>query len=322
MNRPTPTFFMLVPGPWLALSEVTAGLQARGVSLCLDDNAAIKAGEVRVQLLDDNQLGQAFSRGRNGVLDPELVSRIAACKRAALVEVGYVLSDNAIDVARIGRALKELGGLAVRMEASGSASTWDSWIQSLQSDQPSSIYSNTVLLAKGENGVIFTCGMHLFQLPEAQIAMDDGKGAVAWLDALCSYQLDESPALASGHTFRPDLDSERRILERWPDSRHNPNDGRYNPFGTWYLQTPEDSRIKASKLKLTFVPTLTSILFAAERSKSAPLSQSEVEEIVSKGAVIAMEHHDAMALEKSRGYADIEPELAWEQWQIVRNAPA
>jgi hypothetical protein len=31
-----------------------------------------------------------------------------------------------------------------------------------------------------------------------------------------------------------------------------------------------------------------------------------------------MECRDAIALEQSRGYADIEPELAWGQWQIVR----
>ena len=27
---------------------------------------------------------------------------------------------------------------------------------------------------------------------------------------------------------------------------------------------------------------------------------------------------DARKLELSRGYADIEPELAWEQWQVVK----
>jgi hypothetical protein len=31
-----------------------------------------------------------------------------------------------------------------------------------------------------------------------------------------------------------------------------------------------------------------------------------------------MTHADARALERSRGYADIDPELAWEQWTIVR----
>jgi hypothetical protein len=31
-----------------------------------------------------------------------------------------------------------------------------------------------------------------------------------------------------------------------------------------------------------------------------------------------MSYRDADALERSRGYADIDPAIAWEQWQLVR----
>jgi hypothetical protein len=48
------------------------------------------------------------------------------------------------------------------------------------------------------------------------------------------------------------------------------------------------------------------------------LSRPEVEKLVHDSTAIAMQARDALALERSRGYADIEPELAWEQWQIVR----
>ena len=53
------------------------------------------------------------------------------------------------------------------------------------------------------------------------------------------------------------------------------------------------------------------------------LPTAEVEAVVGRGTVIAMTPAHAQALERSRGYADIEPadiepELAWEQWQIVR----
>ena len=36
------------------------------------------------------------------------------------------------------------------------------------------------------------------------------------------------------------------------------------------------------------------------------------------GAVIQMEHEDARAMERGRGHADLDPELAWEQWQVAR----
>lgn len=35
---------------------------------------------------------------------------------------------------------------------------------------------------------------------------------------------------------------------------------------------------------------------------------------------IVMEHRDAQALERSRGYAGIDLERAWEQWQMFRGA--
>jgi hypothetical protein len=33
-----------------------------------------------------------------------------------------------------------------------------------------------------------------------------------------------------------------------------------------------------------------------------------------------MPHADAKKLERSRGYADLEPELAWRQWQVLRES--
>jgi hypothetical protein len=61
------------------------------------------------------------------------------------------------------------------------------------------------------------------------------------------------------------------------------------------------------------------ILTAAERSAGRALTRGEVEKVVAKSTAIAMTVADAQALERSRGYADLEPERAWEQWQIVRS---
>ncbi len=66
------------------------------------------------------------------------------------------------------------------------------------------------------------------------------------------------------------------------------------------------------------MPALIVALHAAESSARRPLTRGEVEELVEKSPAIAMKPHDVVALELSRGYADLEPELAWEQWQIVR----
>jgi hypothetical protein len=318
MDRPVPSLFLLVPGPWRALRELSPALDARAVVATSDESAELKAGEVRITLVEDDHFDEAFSWGRRGPLDSKLLTRIAKCKCAALIEIARALRESTREVARIGRALRDAGGLAIRMEACGGASDWDHWLECLESGAPSRLYELATLVAQGEGGTVFTCGMHVFDLPDAEITLADQDEASAWLDSFCTYQLEEGPVFTSGHTFRPTADAERRVLERWPDGRHDPSDGRHNPFGLWRLQMPASARVKAASLPLTFIPSLVTILTAAERSKARPLTRSEVEQIVSKGAVVAMEPRDAQALERSRGYADLEPELAWEQWQIVR----
>lgn len=317
-ERPGPSFFMLVPGPWSTAAEVVAGLQKLGFDAKPTGSGAPEAGGIAVDLVQDDALAPALTWGRRGRLDPELLGRIGGCTHAALVEYGGVLQDHVSDVAKLGRALRELGGLAIRMEASGAAAEWDAWLQCFESGVPSRVCGVSVMVVRDDNDMMFTCGMHQFQLPDAQVAFPDPRQTLAWLDAFCEYQLDEDPVLLSGHTFRPSADAPERVLERWPDHRHDPSDGRHNPFGIWRLQEPAQARIAAVKLVPTIMPSLVALLMATERSEGRPLAQHEVEKLVSNSTSIAMEPKDVRALERTRGYADIEPELAWEQWQIVR----
>ena len=60
-------------------------------------------------------------------------------------------------------------------------------------------------------------------------------------------------------------------------------------------------------------------LAAAEREQGRPLTQEEVEAHVADGAATMVSAIEAIRLERARGYADIEPSLAWGQWQIARS---
>jgi hypothetical protein len=321
MSDRVPSFFFLVPGPWQSADEVVSALRARGIESTVSKPGAILAGEVRVDLVEDERLGAGPWRGRNGALAPALIARIGELGRAALIEYGARLDQVPRKLAALGRALRDAGGLAVRMEGSGATSTWEPWLERLDSEDPYSTYVAAVLLVRDED-VIFTCGMHQFDLPDAQIAMADAHEATVWLDTFCAYQIAETPALASGHTFRPDAESTARVFERWPDHRHVPDDGRHNPFGVWRFLAEGQKGVEAGALVPTIMPALIPTLLAAESSKRKPLTEAEVEAIVAKCTAVALEPRDVLALERSRGYADIEPELAWEQWQIVRRSSA
>jgi hypothetical protein len=98
------------------------------------------------------------------------------------------------------------------------------------------------------------------------------------------------------------------------------NDGRYNPFGIWRHLHPAEARVKSRQLVPVIMPPLVAFLAAMERESGVPLTPAEVAAIVARSPCIAMKLSDATALARSRGYADLEPELAWEQWQLVRGA--
>lgn len=319
MEARVPSFFMLAPGPWRNSEEVIEALQRGGITASELDDEPIQPGDYRVDLVVDRQLADGFSWGREGPLRADLVARVGQCGAAALIQCGHRLDENPAGTARLGRALRDAGGVAVRMEASGAASAWETWLEHLEAGTATGLYACATLIAEGERGARFTCGMHQFELPDAQIALSDPAEALAWLDAFCVYQLEEQPVLASGHRFQPTSRVAPRTFERWPDDRHDDSDGRHNPFGVWRFLQPGENAIEPCELAMMFVPSLVATLMAAEQKQSRRLTRPEVERIVSGGQVIAMTRADALALERARGYADIEPERAWEQWQIVRS---
>jgi hypothetical protein len=309
---------MLVPGPFRGAGDVVSALGRRGIEARPREGGAPGAGEIRVDVVEDSKLADGFSWGRRGRLPAEIVRRVGDHDRAALIEYGARLDENPKRVAALGRALQDAGGVAVRMEASGAASPWDMWIQQLESGEPHDVYASAVLLVGDRSVSFFTCGMHHFDLPDAEVTMSDAHEASAWLDSFCIYQLAEQPGLASGHTFRPDADAVRRAFDRWPDHRHHPDDGRHNPFGLWRFRQPGAAGPTGGDLVPAIIPSLVSLLLAGERSKGSPLTEREVEHLVAKSTATMLQARDVLALERARGYADIEPELAWEQWQIVR----
>jgi hypothetical protein len=312
----TPTFFILVPGPWTSRDVVVDILRRAGIAAEADELP--KPDSVRVELIADDTLGDAFAAGGAESVDDSVVSRISALGRAALLEIAGNLHEDPKRTAALGKALRNADGLAIRMEGSGAASEWDPWLEDMESSNPCRIYRRATTLVSDGNGTVFTCGMQQFDLPDAEITAEGQDEAVRWLDDLCCFQLIESPVLWTGHTFRPDADSAPRTLERWPDHRHHPNDGRHNPFGVWRLLRGEDAGLESIDPIPTMMPSLLAQLLAAETKKGAPLTRIEVEALVDQSPATAMGPAHALALERSRGYADLEPRRAWTQWQLVR----
>jgi hypothetical protein len=314
MAQRTPSFFLLVPGDFADESALNARLEADGFKACAP--GAVTAGAVAAQIIEDDGLARGFASNRYGKTGLE--ARVAPLRTAIVVEVGWRLDEHRARTAALGRALRAAGGVAVRMEGSGAAWDFDAWLERIESNDWVGLYGlATVIVADSLS--VFTCGMQQFDRPDVQVSADVAD-PLRWLDELCLFVLAEEPFLATGHTFRPDDSVPRRRLERWPDAVHPPRDGRHNPFGLWRLVNDDERALRAADPIPFLMPSLVATLFASERKRGTPLSRPEVLALVDAAPAIEMTPRDADALERSRGYADLEPRRAWEQWSLVREA--
>jgi hypothetical protein len=71
-------------------------------------------------------------------------------------------------------------------------------------------------------------------------------------------------------------------------------------------------------LVITFVPALVDLLQVFEREKGMPLTEEEVLKVRGSAPAIMLPMSDWVALTTERGYADIDPENCWQEWQAVR----
>jgi hypothetical protein len=68
----------------------------------------------------------------------------------------------------------------------------------------------------------------------------------------------------------------------------------------------------------TFAPPLLTALLEAEKAKGAPLTEPEVLAIRDRAPVTLFSEAEAAQAEKERGYADIDADNCWHEWQHVR----
>ena len=72
-------------------------------------------------------------------------------------------------------------------------------------------------------------------------------------------------------------------------------------------------------LVVVFIPPLIDVIRWAEDAKGEPLTEGEVAAIRDEAICITMRQSHAQALESKRGYPDLDPENAWQEWQAIRS---
>lgn len=264
---------------------------------------------------NDGSFAQAFSFG---TIKESRLSEIESALGALVAYCPFDLNSGRNKVLDLVNSLRKQGALAVLVEQSKLGWDIDDWIKLVSSKNHRDLHRAVIVMLTGSNHVQ-SCGMHAFSLPDARITVEgDLAEGQELLTILNIYQIAEDPVLLTGQTFTPVRDAPKRIVERWPDNIYSSQNACHNPFGIWRVGPPGAQGQPQSELAPVFVPALVTVLTALEQKAGVPLTKEEVERTRDEGTCIAMKYRDAQNLERSRGYSDLEPSLAWEQWQVVR----
>lgn len=83
-------------------------------------------------------------------------------------------------------------------------------------------------------------------------------------------------------------------------------------------ETAAQAEDDSDDVEIVFIPSLSALLLRAEQLNKGELTREQVEKIRDEASVVALPRDTVRALEKSRGYKDIDPERAWGQWKVLR----
>jgi uncharacterized protein YegJ (DUF2314 family) len=188
----------------------------------------------------DPRLAEAFRVAGQGRLSPELLASIADHKYTV-----YILSQRqdiaaAKSMLRLAAFLLDAGGLAVKVETTGTAHSADRWRYYARSNGLLPLYDAYVTLV-GSKDFNYTCGMHNLGLPDASLTKQiPAKDAPEYLVAFNQWNLIERPTLTDGTRFATSLSDPVFALSH-QDYGYDPADEYNNPHGRWHLELTGES---------------------------------------------------------------------------------
>jgi hypothetical protein len=227
-----------IPGPWkdrkdfLLRIVTTTGGEFMWAGLILMNSK--EKDHVKAELYEaDPHMRTAFEYAGHGKLPAQTLDEVERHLTTIYLHFPLAVSGQQQRLKRFTGVVKEVGGIAVKIETCGVAHTWETWEEILDSENPFDLYRGFVTLT-GDEDCYYSCGMHHFSLPEVQVprALEIPEAAEL-MNQFNYYQIVEQPELSSGHTFSLTPDSPRYRLNLVEDTRHEPDDLFHNPHGVW-----------------------------------------------------------------------------------------
>lgn len=181
-------------------------------------------------------LEEAFRIAGQGALPDHLIDAVRRHQSITYLQFDGRFREIRPAVIDFTRLIQQMGGIAPKIESTGIAHEWSTWFDRLQSENPFDWYRSLVVLV-GDTESFFSCGMHLFGLPDVEISRQlDSTMAADLMNRFNYWRLMEAPVLNAGETFSLTSESPRFALLMRSDHRHPAGDPFRNPHGVWRLE--------------------------------------------------------------------------------------
>jgi uncharacterized protein YegJ (DUF2314 family) len=238
MNR---ELILCIPGPWsdrngflrqVITSQPTGRFMFAGgvlADIVAKDHVALEfCGK-------DPRMAESFKIAGQGKMPASCLEEISRHSAVLYLHFPLEIVAQRDRLLKFTKLVRELGGMAVKLESSGIAHTWEAWEARLTGSL-FDLYCAAVVLV-GDQDVYYSCGMHHFGLPESAVSRTvDVESAADLMNRFNFWRINDRPTLASGETFSLSADRPAFRLRLEPDSRHPADDLFHNPAGVWRLE--------------------------------------------------------------------------------------
>ncbi|QIF00936.1 DUF4261 domain-containing protein [Roseimicrobium sp. ORNL1] len=233
---------LCIPGPWADRKEFlqrVVAFEPKGrylwAGMVLRDTKTQE--QVPLEFCDaDARMTESFKVAGQGKVPAETLDRIREHRSVVYLHFPLDLPDQLERVLKYSALLRDMGGIAVKVESCGKAHDWEPWFSLLTGSSFQKYTAVITLVADADH--YYSCGMHHFGLPDSEVSralpLTD---AAHLMNVFNHFLLVDEPTLDTGHTFGIDDGAPRYRLTHHQDERHVPegDDLFWNPYGVWRL---------------------------------------------------------------------------------------
>ena len=188
----------------------------------------------------DPLLAGSMRLGSRGRIAGEVLDRIARHRHTVYIRGEGGSTQAAREMTDVATALLRAGGIAVKVESSGSAVARDEWYKYADAAHPAGLYWAYVALVRSHERGHYSCGLHTFGLRDAITDMIyEPEPLAALVHNFLGLTFATRPPINDGDEFSDDESGVVYQVKTEKCETFPPTHMQHNPYGLWRIELVE-----------------------------------------------------------------------------------